>query len=310
MKHLKLKALALGLVMLGVWSCETEEATQEVEVQETIELEDNIEGLKEDEEEMPLITKIKTYTGSEVYFYGSKDYSGKLVLEDGECSSCMVLSRLSSLSEEKMNAFDIFWALSEPGVEVPEIILQEKKEKSLFQKQGWARSELEKTNIGNEKLAEIACNNNSFKSSINGGFVGGKPDFIDLDIIPKWRNLPKDCYSIPLNGVCAPGQRYRYTAQYNGIKSWGAKLCIKSVETPQNTHKFWLNGRLIYKAPTVYFSYYNRGKWHVPSGSWREVAANHTRVIDWRWITSINSNFRFKLRYLRDFDQVDIMMDK
>ncbi len=341
MKHLKLKALALGLVMLGVWSCENEKSTEEHQLNELskgeiIQVEDNFSEENffdyQSNEQLGSLADLELSNGNTLHFYGEESVdSGILVLENGTCSACSALTDLENLTKKELSPVEIYWALSKPGTVIPALIQEKGGVKILNKVQGWARNQINKVAINKEeatKAADLACNNASFTSTITGGF-NGNPDYVRLDKTPNtYSSFRNDCYNPAANGECWGAPRYKLAAQFSNIRSWRGKVCTRNVERSYNTH--WIrwcgsscsvdprcNANVScnrYQGPVVMFEYYWNGKWHLMKSGSKiaayEIPANKTYTYNWRWYTSQNTSFRLNVRYAKGYDQFDLMMDK
>lgn len=343
MKNLKISILILSMLVFFT-SCEKESESAETPITAQEDIEDT-SGIQIEQDlpiehfldikrnaGLPTLADIDLDNGNQLHFYGQEEVSGVLVLEEGDCSGCSAISDLHSLTNRELNSFDIFWALSKPGTDIPDLLKKEnaKQNNSVSKEQGWARGKLNKnTGDSQAKMATVACNNASFQSSIAGGsFLGGAPNFVRLDKTPNnYSAFKNDCYS-PGNGQCWGNPRYKYTSTFTGIKQWKGKICTRNVENNSNRHGInWcgsgcsvdpdcnqVGSCFIYQGPVVYFQYYWNGQWRtMKSGNKTavyEIPANSTRVYTWHWITSQNTSFRLMVRYAKKYDEFDIMMDK
>ncbi len=177
---------------------------------------------------------------------------------------------------------------------------------------------------------DLACNNNSFKSSVIGGFLSNNP-FIRTDKTPKNYGAFKPDAYYPGNGQAWGKPRFKYIARFNNIKEWRAKVCATSVQKSGNNHIISYqsssnsscppNGNkycTMYVGPTIYFQVKGSNE---PENKWRtlkkdgksaiyEIPANNTRVYNWAWKRNQPSDFRILVRYAKPLDRFDFMMDK
>ncbi len=341
MKHLKLRILTGVIIILGVLSCEKENVIEEKQLDETLEgeiiqvdqdfSEENFFDYQANEE-LKALAELKLSNGNKIHFYGEKNVnSGILILEKGECNECSALTDIENLMKRELSAIEVYWALSESGEAVPDLILEKGGSKKLNKEQGWARNQIGRFSVDKKrsnKTIDLACNNTSFTSSITGGF-NGAPDYIRLDKTPiSFSDFRNDCYNPAANGECWGAPRYRLTTQLSNIKNWRGKICTKNVERSYNTH--WVrwcgsscsvdprcNANVScnrYQGPVVMFQYYWNGKWRLMKSGSKiaayEIPANKTYTYNWRWYTSKNTSFRLNIRYAKGYDQFDLMMDK
>ncbi len=180
--------------------------------------------------------------------------------------------------------------------------------------------------------AQIACDNDSFQSSVTGGFLpdAPTPDYVDLDKTPA--NYPggfiDDCFPNPNGLGCWGEPRYKLYATFNNITDWRGKICATAVENSGNTHwvayqqtgyscapnsNIWCS---MYIGPEIGFQVRgadNQWKWfETDSGDFThwEVPANQTRWYHWRAHFTTPHDFRIVVRYAKPYDRFDLMMDK
>lgn len=176
---------------------------------------------------------------------------------------------------------------------------------------------------------DLACNNNSFKSSTGGGFLSNNP-WIRTDIKPNNSNAKPDAY-YPGNGQAWGKPRFKLTARFNNIKEWRGKVCTKSVQNSANNHIISYQSSSnascpknstkyckMYLGPTVRFEEKGRNE---PENKWKplkkngksavhEIPANHTQVFNYAWKRNQPTDFRIVIRYAKPLDEFDILMDK
>ncbi len=274
------------------------------------------------------VAKVTLDNGNAIYFQEINDgeITGTFIMEESDCESCATLNTLKQEFGDDMSQKDIFWALSKPGTSLPAFLGKVAKDgsdkKAFVEPQGWAR-EMAQRSITPVFVSQptVACNNNNFKGSIAGGFLG-EPDFIRLDKTPgTYSAFKNDCNNVP-SSYCTKGTRYRYIAQYNNIKQWRGKICSKAVQSRSNDHYLPIGGFCAeppcdsYKGPELYFEYKSNGVWRSmknPRGRTNlgfEVPANSTKVYTYAWNTSQNTSFRLRVKNAMAKDQFDFMMDK
>ncbi len=310
MKNLKIIMLSC-LALVFITSCEK----TEVESQEFNTNEELLENSKNH-------AKITMKDGTQISFYkvNDGDLQGVFLMEETDCGECSPLNAISNLVEKELSEQEIFWALSEPGTAIPEFLEIPKQKASNIQAQGWGRNAIKNLSPAVYQAATVACNNNSFTSSIAYGFIG-TPEFIRLDKTPdNYNSFINDCADLGVWG-CEKGPRYRYTATFSNIKRWKGKICSKAVQNSSNNHymKYFCDSSVpceTYVGPELYFEYKSNGVWKTmkntfggaPAGF--EVPANSTKVYTYSWRTSSNTSFRLRVKYAMGKDQFDFMMDK
>ncbi|AXT51755.1 hypothetical protein D1818_13215 [Aquimarina sp. BL5] len=275
--------------------------------------------------------KITLSNGNIVRFQKIDDgeLKGTFILEESDCNECSVLENITKLAGKEVSEQEVFWALSEPGTQVPSFLKIKHGEtlakNSELQEQGWARDVAVDFPIGNEgnPTRVIACKNSDFTSSIAYGFLG-TPEFVALDKTPNnYFGFINDCASIPAS-YCNKGPRYKLHAVMNGIKKWKGKICSKAIQNRDNDHiASNTSGGFCqsppcdaYVGPELYFEYYSNGKWKSmknPNGLYPEgfeVPANTTKVYTYSWNTKTNTSFRLRVKNAMSKDQFDFMMDK
>ncbi|WP_378180778.1 hypothetical protein [Aquimarina sp. SS2-1] len=275
--------------------------------------------------------KITLSNGNTIRFHKIDDgeLKGAFILEESDCNECSVLNNITKIAGKELSEQEAFWALSEPGTEIP-TFLQLKNEEipsknSELQQQGWARNVALDLPLGNEGIPRrvIACKNSDFTSSIAYGFLG-TPEFVELDKTPNnYNGFVNDCASIPAS-YCNKGPRYKLHAVMNKINKWKGKICAKAVQNSNNDHiASNISGGFCqsppcsaYVGPELYFEYYSNGKWKSmknPNGAYPEgfeVPANATKVYTYSWKTTTNTSFRLRVKNAMGQDQFDFMMDR
>lgn len=343
MKNLSVKLTMMLALIIGFTSCEKEEkqqSTPEISVQEDIfdveaihqetEITDATIFSQAENEQLPTMADLDLKNGNTLHFYGQEEgVKGVLVLEEGDCSGCSALADLASITGKDLNPMEIFWALSAPQTKIPMALHRLfPKQKSNTKSQGWAINLINSTPNTAGKMADLACNNASFQSSIAGGFLG-TPEYVRLDKRPNnYSAFKNDCFNPAANGQCWGNPRYKLTAQYSNIRRWKGKVCTRNVEAAYNPHRVYYCGSScsvdpncnlpascsIYQGPQVSFEYYWNGQWRIMKSNGKtalyEIPANKTRVYNWSWFTSSNTSFRLRIRYAKPYDQFDLMMDK
>ena len=277
--------------------------------------------------ESTLIT-LSLENGNKLEFFEleTADTDDFLVLESHDCTDCSALATIASkMGEDNYTAHDIFWAFSKPGTPVPDkLVAQQKTLNITSQLQGWAltKMEAEASSRGNG----IACNNNSFRNSIAGGFLSG-PTWIGYDKTPnRYSSFYEDCLDPFNNGRCV-GDRYQYNATYHNAKRWAGKICAKSVQASYNDHNIkWCGGSCsidpscsnryyceTYIGPTISFQYLENGSWYTYKNGNKvasyEIAANRTQVQSWWLRADQPTSFRLKVENAKGYDEFDFMMD-
>lgn len=289
------------------------------------------DNLKQTSEISDFKAKINLSNGNIIRFHKIDDgeLQGAFILEESDCNECSVLNNLSRIKGKEISEKEAFWALSEPGTEIPSF-LQIKKDaitakNNELQEQGWARNVALDLPLGNEGIPRrvIACNNSDFTSSIAYGFLG-TPEFVELDKTPNnYNGFVNDCASVPAS-YCSKGPRYKLHAVMHKIKKWKGKICAKSVQNSSNDHYASnISGGYCqsppcssYVGPELYFEYYANGKWKSmknPNGAYPEgfeVPANTTKVYTYSWKTTTDTSFRLRVKNAMDQDQFDFMMDR
>ncbi len=308
MKNLKINVLVFAM-MLCLMSCEKGdvESLEPTISTETTNLSNDVE-------------KITFDNGTQVSFYKIDDgeLKGVFLLEEADCGDCSAVNAASILAKKELTEQEMFWALSKPGTVVPDFLKAINSEKSAnIKPQGWGRDAINKLSPMEQRGATIACNNNSFTSSIAYGFIGN-PEFIRLDKTPNnYGPFVNDCANLGPVG-CDNGQKYRYTATFAGIKKWKGKICSRAVQNSSNNHmtKYYCDQPVLcttYVGPELYFEYLSNGVWrsmkqNFPPGF--EVPANKVKSYTYSWGTNSNTSFRLRVRNAMGKDQFDFMMDK
>ena len=268
----------------------------------------------------------------QIFQYAEAGMEHNLIIESGECERCSSLDLFFKTLGKKPTAEELIWALTPRSRNIEDAALHNKFASDV--QQNWLNDLIAKnrengTEQGNS-ATDLACGNNSFKSSIAGGFHGSV-DYIRLDKRPNnYSNFNSDCYNPAVNGQCWGAPRYRLSPQFTNIRSWRGKVCCRSVQTAFNDHIVkWCGsgcstnpgceGRLqdycsIYRGPEINFEYYWNGHWRLieKNGALAsyDIPANETKVYQWFWETSSPTAFRIDIRYAKPYDEFDIMMDK
>lgn len=262
---------------------------------------------------------IKLENGSELFFMEVEGADAMLVVEGQDCEDCSALEYIQSIKGENVTDLEIFWAFSTPGTVMPEPLMKKQANVQISAAQGWAIKGLNESKpLAATKSSSVACNNSTFQS---GTWYGGSPNYVRLD--RKQSTHPNaflsDCYNPAANGQCWGAPRYKYRAQYNGIKKWKGRICCKNVENAFNSHWVYYsinNGptQSIYRGPYISFKRYYNGTWYTltSNGSFAgySIPANSTKRYTWHWISSVNQNFRIEARYAKKYDEFDFLMDK
>ncbi len=308
MKNLKINLLVFAMTLFFI-SCEKEDV---ISAEPSI----STEVLNASSE----VEKITFDNGTQVSFYKIDDgnMKGVFLLEEADCGDCSAVNAVSILAKKELTEQEMFWALSNPGTIVPEFLKEINNTKSaMIKPQGWGRNAINKLSDTEQKMATIACNNNSFTSSIAYGFIGN-PEFIRLDKTPNnYAPFVNDCANLGPVG-CDNGQKYRYTATFSGINRWKGKICSRAVQNSTNNHmtKYFCDQPVLcttYVGPELYFEYLSNGVWrsmkkNFPPGF--EVPANTVKSYTYSWRTNSNTSFRLRVRNAMGKDQFDFMMDK
>jgi len=294
-------------------------------------IETNISDLDSFSEISETEAKVTLANGNTIRFHKIDDgeLQGTFILEESDCNECSMLNSIAEFSGREISDQEIFWALTEPGTQIPSFLKIPKKDTTVknpkLQEQGWARNAALDLPLADEGIPSriIACKNSDFTSSIAYGFLG-TPEFVELDKTPNTYNgFVNDCASIP-GFYCNKGPRYKLYATMHKIKKWKGKICAKAIQNRNNDHiASNTSGGYCqsppcsaYVGPELYFEYYANGKWKSmknPNGAYPkgfEVPANTTKVYSYSWKTSKKTSFRLRVKNAMGQDQFDFMMDQ
>ena len=286
---------------------------------------------KENNSDETTLIHLTLDNGNELQFFEIEDdVDGVAVVEIQKCTSCSVsaLGLMSQSETEGYTAKDIYWAFSEPGTKMPFDMAQQKAtlRQSHVAVQGWGRKELaQASQKTSTSRSGIACNNTSFRRSIEGGFLDYET-FVRYDMIAKDR-FDSYCFTPDNFKVCVGGKRYKYFGFWNNVKRWAGKICAKSVQNSQNDHfvkwcgpgcsadpncdnKYYCE---TYYGPVLKFQRKKFGAWvDLRDGNKvasYEILPNETYTYSWYWRSSKQESFRVQIEAAKGNDEFDVMMD-
>ena len=321
-KRQLVSSFIIGTLFLSATSCkkDQDDASQQSNSSQFIQNEEVYEGPWDNSEiiDQPLNGEMHSNNpeiildnGSKIFFLLDENSEAIMALEEQECTSCSAIDKLyEELEKEKLSNFEIFWALSKPGQEIPKYISSSTHPKSPSSKpQGWARGLVEFESdyeSSKGKASDLACSNSSFKS---GSWIGGNYNFLRTDKTGS-NYSPFNSYVWAPDGT-GTTVRFWYQAQYNNLRAWKGKLCGRSFEDWRQNHHF--NGT--YYGPQLLFMYEKNGSWYYMKNSSGQysihtIPKNSTKSYLWHWTTSWDANFKVKIRRAKKYDEFDILMDK
>lgn len=256
----------------------------------------------------PMKATVELDNGNKLFFVTDKENEAVMVVEEHDCIDCSAIEFLGEKMGDDMSAYDVFWAFSKPGTEVPAVLKAEAGTGQKSGNQGWARTDLGKGQAESD-LKGYACNNSSFAS---GSWLGGTANYIRYDKRPnEWGGFFGDCWNPFANGGCVDGPRYQSSAGYNGVTHFKGRLCARNIENSSQDHYY----AGLYRGPGLTFTKRaSNGNFYTMTidgtTAYWEIGANQLKSYTWYVINTNGGDYRAQVRYAKRYDEFDILVDK